>query len=440
LNYRAEFKDRVGAIQQAIDDMPGNLDALVPGLTPAKLKRFFQRFDVLLGRLDKQGAKHPQFLYYGGGPLPAHLNTLVDQSIAHMPSGAATFVTNNFTQLTDMQDRLERAVGTDVDELKRIASTTSTDLHESVRISDDLLDKIREISASADASFKAMKAQSGELLEVVAEAKKGNAEIQQRRSAASQAVNPAGKMSLDTLGRKAREKFDEINGVKSKIDDMYAESSANYEGLNLLIQGLENRSKKVDSLREEAESVLQLSSQAGLAASYRQEAIRLSKMSAVFTGVLYVSAIATLVIAAFYVLPELNEALKGATEGVTFVEALGMTFLRALVLGPLIYVLFFTTKRISSIEMLRMDYAEKAAASLSYSGYKDEMAVDADLLRQLKASLISKFQDHPERLLRLNATTTIAKVQAAGFSAETRVEASPNAGGSLQNSEDKVAC
>jgi hypothetical protein len=117
----------------------------------------------------------------------------------------------------------------------------------------------------------------------------------------------------------------------------------------------------------------------------------------------------------------LNEVLS-KTSKFGFTQALSMTLLRALTLGPLVYVIFFTNRRISTLEILRMDYAEKAAASLSYSGYREQMTADDDLLHQLKASLLSKFHDHPERLLRGHATSTMAKVETAGFTAETRVE------------------
>ena len=57
--YRARFDERLPVIEQAISDMPGTIEEIIPGLTRAKLRRFFQRFSILLGRYDKSGAKSP---------------------------------------------------------------------------------------------------------------------------------------------------------------------------------------------------------------------------------------------------------------------------------------------------------------------------------------------------------------------------------------------
>ena len=87
-------------------------------------------------------------------------------------------------------------------------------------------------------------------------------------------------------------------------------------------------------------------------------------------------------------------------------------------MAPLVYVIYFTQKTLSSIELLRMDYAEKSAASLAYSGYKDQMEADPDLIKQLQASLLMKFSEHPERLLHSGKYHSKAKVKTAGFEAE----------------------
>lgn len=52
--YRRDFQSRLPAINAAIDAMPGSLEPHLPGMSKAKLKRFFQRFELLLGRLDKK--------------------------------------------------------------------------------------------------------------------------------------------------------------------------------------------------------------------------------------------------------------------------------------------------------------------------------------------------------------------------------------------------
>jgi hypothetical protein len=67
-DYRKSYDAKLAAINSAIESMPGSLDQHLPGFTKPKLKRFFQRFSLLLGRLDKSGAKQPQYLYWGSNP------------------------------------------------------------------------------------------------------------------------------------------------------------------------------------------------------------------------------------------------------------------------------------------------------------------------------------------------------------------------------------
>jgi hypothetical protein len=62
---------------------------------------------------------------------------------------------------------------------------------------------------------------------------------------------------------------------------------------------------------------------------------------------------------------------------------------------------------------------------LAYSGYKDEMSEDVSLLERLRGSLLLKFAEHPERLLRKQPVTDRIEVEAPGFKASsTSAEAS----------------
>jgi hypothetical protein len=236
-------------------------------------------------------------------------------------------------------------------------------------------------------------------------------------------VNPDGRNrnSLESLARRARERI-------SEIDNATTVSIEQREKIGTLISEIEKEREKIATLEQEistikttAEQILNLSSQAGLAASYKTESDVLEKRAKNFTCVLYGATALTLGIALCYVLPEISKLVTNQTDQVDGWEAFSLTLLRLSALAPLVYLIYFTTKRVSQLETLRMDYAEKAAASLAYSGYRDQMDVDEELLRQLKGSLLIKFAEHPERLLRTKETTTSARAKTANFEAETRV-------------------
>lgn len=421
-SYRRDFEARLPAINVAIDAMPGRLDQLVPSMSKAKLKRFYQRFGLLLGRLDKNGAKQPHYLFYRGQTLPDYLTIVVDQSTTYMASGASTFTQNSLTALVDLQDRLERAVGTDVDQLKGLASSVAADLSASVQQSDELLQRTRDQAEDIGIILERVTAQEAATSSASKAASESAARVEEVRSGVEQLVNPDGrsKSSLEGLARRARERIADVEKTASQVSEK-AESAAS-ELTETIRSKAEAQTVVQDlhALREEAQQILQLSSQAGLAASYKIESERLSKLSLRFTAGLYVASLLTAALAAFWVIPGLQKAIEANTT-TSVSQGVSLALLRISALAPLIYLIYFTIKRVSGLETLRMDYAEKAAASLAYSGYREQMTSDDDLLRQLKGSLLIKFAEHPERLLRPSATSTSAKIKTAGFEAETSV-------------------
>jgi myosin heavy subunit len=421
-DYRKSYDAKLAAINSAIESMPGSLDQHLPGFTKPKLKRFFQRFSLLLGRLDKSGAKQPQYLYWGSNPLVDVLQTQLDQSISNMGSGAGTFVSTNMHQLVQLQDRLERAVGTDIDQLKQLAPSISSDLSTSVQQADDLLSRLREEVDRAREAGSEVASLRKASEEAQAAARDAAEKAGAARRTLEELLNPDArfKSSLESLARRARERMAEVDEARDKLKGSLQDSASDIENIKSLRESAEQALTALGETKSQAEQILNLSSQAGLAASYRAEQRALETKTNIFTGILYLAAVATIIVAAFYVLPGLQQAL--ATNRETDVtQALVAALLRASVLAPLVYVIYFTTKRISSLETLRMDYAEKAAASLAYSGYREQMNNDEDLLRQLKGSLLSKFHDHPERLLRPGSMSSSAKVKTPGFEAETHI-------------------
>jgi hypothetical protein len=435
--YRRAFEERIPAIERAVREMPGDISETVPGLTKERLLRFFKRFAVLLGRLDKKGAKHPQFLWVDGLLASDGVLSQTDAAIASIANGAAYFAQNHLSPLLRYSDALEKAIGADPDEIKTLAGSVAADMAIAVSQTDDL----RQKGESNVNALQALEQSARELLRsfsaIVDQAKADAERAGAARRSVEQMVNPDGrnKTSLEALARRARERIAEIDAIFSSAGDQLKTAEQASLAASAQKADADTILDILRELRKEAEQVLNLSSQAGLAASYKTESQRLEKRSTVFTIILYSSAIVTILLAAFYVLPELNKALT-STNNVGIWESLSFTILRASVLAPLIYVIYFTTKRISSLEILRMDYAEKAAASLAYSGYREQVDSDEDLLRQLKGSLLIKFAEHPERLLRVEETSTAARIKTAGFEAETLVGTKPApANGATQGAE-----
>lgn len=124
---------------------------------------------------------------------------------------------------------------------------------------------------------------------------------------------------------------------------------------------------------------------------------------------------------AFYVLPVFE---KFAANGDEFpvVERGLILLIRSAVLGPFIWAVVFTSNRLKRIETLEMDYAEKAAASLAYHGYKSEMDGDSHLLDRLRSGLLVRFSEHPERLLRKSPPTTEVEADDGHFRVATRTD------------------
>ena len=258
-----------------------------------------------------------------------------------MASGAATFVQNSMGPLVEIQDRLEKAVGTDVDQLKGMASTVAADLGVSAQQAEELLATMRRQSHNVDEmedNFLSKRKAAEEFLAKIETSAKRSEDIQRTLE---QLVSPDArhKSSLETQARRARERASEIDELHEKIAKVLEEANASGASAATSRESAELELEGLRSLRTEAEQVLNLSSQAGLAAAYKIESERLDKRSNLFTLALYSAAILTAVLAAFWVIPGLQDALK-AERGVSMSEGLALALLRVSVLAPLIYLIF----------------------------------------------------------------------------------------------------
>lgn len=413
--YRKRFDDRLPQIESAIDSMAGSLDNFLPGLSKQRLKRFFQRFSILFGRLDKNGARQPQFLAFSGQSVADAIIGNIDAAIAQMGSGASTFANNNLFTLVDLQEKLERAVGLDSTTLNQVSLAAVKDLGAVVGQADELLEHSVTLSSKIEGLLATATAQQAALQQSQQTAKTDAEAVAAFRKKVSQLLNPDGAQanSLQMLVKRVQAKEEEINAFNERVSKATAETDALVQHTQAMAFEIDKALVSIAGSEEEAKRILGLSAQAGLARSYLTESEKLGWRSTVFTGLLYATAAATIALAACYVLPSLESAVKGNVTGQE--TKLLLTLLRASILAPLVFVLYFTNRQIRTIDMLRMDYAEKAAASLAYSGYRDEMSNDASLLERLRSSLLLKFAEHPERLLRKVLPNERIEINESGF-------------------------
>ena len=283
-SFRHDFDQRVPQINAAIDAMPGDIESIISGLTRQKLKRFFQRFSVLFGRLDKNGAKLPQHLTYEGSTVPEYIIDNIDLVISQLGSGAATFSYNIFPTFVSLQDKLEQAVGLDADALKRTSIAAARDLSASISQSDELLARSKENADKLTAIMAAAGSAEASISEAHREAKNNSKAIADFRNRVEQLLSEDGRQrgSLDSLIRRTKAKEEEIREIadaagalRSDIDELKGLVQAKANEISVLLSS-------VSESDSEAKRVLGLSAQAGLARSYLTESKKLQNKAYVF--------------------------------------------------------------------------------------------------------------------------------------------------------------
>lgn len=423
--FREKYGEKLPSLLAAVDNMPGNIADLVPNASKDDLRRFFRQIDPLLGRLDK-GARRPLDLFVDGQYAPSYLMTTIDHALNQMPSGAATLMQNSFPVLVRIKEALHRGVGTDADEIKRLSSSVAADLGAAVERSDQLsstahknADLIADLGDQAASKLNEISKSLEQSQAAAASSSKVAADLRAL-------VNPDGRNrnSLENQARRARELVTEITDAKNQLNVAMDDAKTVGQALINIKAEASQTLNDAQKVEVEAQKILNLSSQAGLAASFRVESNRLSNYVNYYTAGLYLTGVIVSAIAIFYIIPALNEAIM-SKNAENWGKISTILLIRTAAVAPFIFLIYFTTKRISQLELLRMDYTEKAVASLAFSGYKDQMDDDDGLIKQLMGSLLIKFSEHPERLLRQGTSRTTAKVKSPGFEVESETISSP---------------
>lgn len=396
--------------------------------------RLSRAISKLLEKVDKGNVDHPEFLANSTGNIGEYAVQLMEGVPGSLASGVPHFLQTTLPALVQCEERLVRAVGhyyfkvrdlkdVQVKEIQKLAIESEEFRHQAQRERDEI-----------SKNLNSLKADTGAIDALKTNAEAASKKISEIRDQAVKLASGDGRgKSLESLKRQAETKLEAIDDVLAKSITARAAVDGAETELATWNASFGEADKALTVTKTKADLVLGLSSQAGLANSYLNESRKLATKSYIYSAILYATSIAAAIIAAVYVLPELQNSLK-STDTMTVERAIPLAFLRTTILAPLVYILYFTSKQISSIETIRMDYAEKAAASLAYSGYKGEMSDDGSLLERLRGSLLLKFAEHPERLLRKRPVQDRIEVEGPGF----RASSSSAEAVSLKKVEDEV--
>lgn len=424
-SFQPRFDEPAAEARRLVVNRGSEIREVIPGFYGTDFDRLTTSISNLLEKVDKEHVDHPEYLAHSSGNIAEYAIQVIQGVPASLETGASHFVQTTLPTIILCEERLVRAVGSYyfqvrevkdryVKEIQKLAAE-SLDYREDAREAKEETEEVRRKAAEVFTSLEKMQNDTGAAALRVSEV----------RSLVTKLASGDGRgKSLEALKRAAESKAEAIETVLKKATSASDRAERSVTGLEEAVAKFETAQSDVETIKRQAEAVLSLSNQAGLAGSYLKESRKLALKSYIFTGILYATSITTALIAAFYVLPSLEHSIY-ANGGSLAQRAIPVTLLRATVLAPLVYVLYFTTRQISALETLRMDYAEKAAASLAYSGYKDEMSEDTSLLDRLRGSLLLKFAEHPERLLRKRPGQDTIEVRAPGFKATSASAESP---------------
>lgn len=404
--YQKQFDEKVKAYDSNIRSLP-SLTSIIPELDKKRLRSFFRRTSTLLGNVDKGKVRRPAYLVHGNGHLATYAINNLDQIPPHITPPA--FVQHVLVPQMEFQRKLEFAIGLPGREFEGFRQQAA--------------DEIREHIAGAEVLSKEVTAQREEIGGQVEEVGRGVDTLRARVEESSLIISRAEKFrerlekldgdarrsdSLEKLVRSVRSKASDAEEAADQIAPLKSQAEADVAAIRDFMSTSDDLKASIEGIKNDASRILGLASQAGLANSYISERQKLEKMKNIYTGVFYAGIIAMAVVAYLYVLPAFEKFIT-PVEGQQALDPLQRTLIlaiRSAILAPFIWAIVFTSSRFKRIEILEMDYAEKAAASLAYHGYKSEMESDASLLERLKNGLLVRFSEHPERLLRKKPPTT----------------------------------
>jgi len=427
-NYRERFDSHLAEANSEISNAITDFDLVVPNLRPSSIKRLLAQISRLLGRLDREGAKFPEFLVDTEGSIPEQVIQEVANIRASLSSGAEQFINSAVYRFAYYQKQLEEAISFRPKAVQEVKSQQVRELQSILLDSQTRLSQISSIRKQVDEQQERASKASDKLQTAIDSADKAAETISRIRQTVERlaAGDARGKDSIERLVRSSRQKMADIEAAhESVISTQNATIQAHANVLEQLSLA-ETSIIRLSQIEKQASEILYGATQAGLAGAYKTERDRLAKEQKIFSIAFYFEIAVIVVYAAVFLFPVLSKLVE-STAGAqikVWEAALGL-FFRAVVISPVIWALLFTNRRYLRLETLQMDYAAKAVTALAYSGYRDELAQDPELSVKLKDGLVARFLEHPERLLN-------AKVQ-------ERVQVLPDGGLSYVSSTERAS-
>lgn len=422
-DFQIRFDQKIKDLDPHLKSLP-TLTATIPELTRDRVRLFFKRSSQLLAQVDKGRVRRPAFLAHANG----HLGAAIIQNLDNIPSYATDtngFIQNVMVPQIEFQRKLEFAIGLTAQEFENIRQKSVGELREYLRETQELVESVsverseaEELLEEVTQSANAIRAKIEEISVIATRGEKFRERLEKLDGDARRAD------SMERLVRSVTKKVADVEEIAGKIPELQTLANDKAIKISVLHEQAKSEKEEIGKIRQNAEKILGLASQAGLANSYIQERSLLSRKRTMYNGIFYTGIIVLALAAAYYVLPVIeNFAVKNGDASLG--ERALILLIRSVVLAPLIWALMFTSSRIKMIEALEIDYAEKAAASLAYHGYKSEMETDSSLLERLKSGLLLRFSEHPERLLRKNPPWTEVSAQNGSFKLKSVSSALP---------------
>jgi hypothetical protein len=418
-NYRERFDKHTADSNSAIVNLMPELGDVIPGMTSTKARRPLRSISKLLGRVDKEGVRYPEYLATEDGNLLEQVISFHANIGQYTSSGAAYFAANALPKLLDFEQRLQRALGVNAATVRDIKNQQVAEMHSLVDSAQSALAEVqkarRTVTAQQQTSERALATIEDRRIEADTSAKK----VKEIRELAEKLASGDARRgtSLERFIGAAKQKNEQVeallqNAIKEeqRVRDLRTAAEGNSTAALSLMNELE-------SIKGRADEILRGATQAGLAGAYKLERDRLSREQFWYAIVFYTIIVGVIAYAAIAIVPVFSKIIEnGGSTATTVGESALLLAVRLVILIPAIWALLFTSRRHSKIETLQMDYAAKANTALAYSGYRDEMDDDEALAQKLRDGLLVRFLEHPERLLNKSPVSEKVDVGPEGVS------------------------